>query len=55
MNREEKIGQLEELLYNFENEETVDCTKDDVEALKFAIDELRKSSSLKQTTTNELN
>ncbi|ELC8383225.1 MAG: hypothetical protein E7C60_03885 [Clostridium perfringens] len=41
MNRKEIIGQLEELLYNFKNFESVETTDDDVVALEFAIDELK--------------
>lgn len=42
MERKEIIGQLEELLYNFEEFESVETTEDDVEALRFAIQELTK-------------
>ncbi|ASY52795.1 hypothetical protein JJB75_13875 [Clostridium perfringens] len=45
MNRKEIIGQLEDLLYNFKNFESVETTDDDVVALEFAIDELSKNSS----------
>lgn len=41
MNRKEIIGQLEELLYNFKNFESVETTDDDVVALEFAINELK--------------
>lgn len=41
MNRKEIIGQLEDLLYNFKNFESVETTDDDVVALEFAIDELK--------------
>ncbi|MCX0373184.1 hypothetical protein LI058_06860 [Clostridium perfringens] len=41
MNRKEIIGQLEELLYNFKNFESVETTDDDVVALDFAINELK--------------
>ena len=39
--REEVIGQLEELLYNFKNFESIETTDDDVVALEFAINELQ--------------
>lgn len=41
MNRKEIIGQLEDLLYNFKNFESVETTADDVVALEFAINELK--------------
>lgn len=41
MNRKEIIGQLEDLLYNFKNFESVETTDDDVVALEFAINELK--------------
>ncbi|EHK2388345.1 hypothetical protein LI034_03275 [Clostridium perfringens] len=41
MNRKEIIGQLEDLLYNFKNFESVETTDDDVVALDFAINELK--------------
>lgn len=44
MNRKEIIGQLEELLYNFKNFESIETTKDDVVALEFAIRELNKTA-----------
>lgn len=46
MNRKEKLGQLEELLYNFINYPSVETTEDDIEALRFAVNEL-------STTINE--
>lgn len=41
MNRKEIIGQLEDLLYNFKNFESIETTDDDVVALEFAINELK--------------
>lgn len=41
MKRKEIIGQLEELLYNFKNFESIETTEDDVVALEFAINELQ--------------
>ncbi|XZJ32917.1 hypothetical protein ACSXDC_10910 [Clostridium perfringens] len=41
MNRKEIIGQLEDLLYNFKNFESIETTTDDVVALEFAINELK--------------
>ncbi|XZJ78248.1 hypothetical protein ACSXC8_10355 [Clostridium perfringens] len=41
MNRKEIIGQLEDLLYNFKNFESVETTDDYVVALEFAINELK--------------
>ncbi|MDC4245343.1 hypothetical protein [Clostridium perfringens] len=43
MNRKEIIGQLEELLYNFKNFESIETTDDDVVALEFAINELKEA------------
>ncbi|BDU92701.1 TPA: hypothetical protein ACY4RO_001184 [Clostridium perfringens] len=44
MNRKEIIGQLEDLLYNFKNFESVETTDDDVVALEFAINELKETA-----------
>jgi len=40
MKREEVLVQLKDLLYNFKNYKEVDSTKDDVQALEYAIKEL---------------
>lgn len=44
MNIKEIIGQLEELLYNFKNFESIETTDDDVVALEFAVDELKRTA-----------
>lgn len=44
MNKEKTLMQLKDLLYNFENFESVETTEDDVQALKHAIDELERTA-----------
>lgn len=44
MNRKEIIGQLEDLLYNFKNFESIETTDDDVVSLEFAINELKRTA-----------
>jgi Na+/phosphate symporter len=40
MNKEKALMQLKDLLYNFKNYKKVDSTKDDVQALEYAIKEI---------------
>lgn len=44
MNKEKALIQLKDLLYNFENFESVETTEDDVQALKYAIKELERTA-----------
>lgn len=44
MNKEKELMQLKDLLYNFENFESVETTEDDVQALKYAIKELERTA-----------
>lgn len=44
MNKEKTLMQLKDLLYNFENFESVETTEDDVQALRYAILELERTA-----------
>jgi hypothetical protein len=44
MNKEEMLMQLNDLLYNFKNCKKVDSTKDDVQALEYAIKEIERTA-----------
>lgn len=44
MDKEKTLMQLKDLLYNFENFESVETTEDDVQALKYAIKELERTA-----------
>ena len=44
MDKEKALIQLKDLLYNFENFESVETTEDDVQALKYAINELERTA-----------
>lgn len=44
MDKEKALIQLKDLLYNFENFESVETTEDDVQALKYAIYELERTA-----------
>lgn len=43
-NKEKALMQLKDLLYNFENFQSVETTEDDVQALKYAINELERTA-----------
>ncbi|MBS5986011.1 hypothetical protein [Clostridium sp.] len=44
MNKEKALTQLKDLLYSFENFEEVETKSEDVQALKYAVDELEKTA-----------
>lgn len=45
MKREDVLMQLKDLLYNFKNYKKVDSTKDDVQALEYAIKEIESEEN----------
>lgn len=44
MNKEQVLIQLKDLLFNLENFEEVETTEEDVQALKYAINELERTA-----------
>lgn len=57
MNKEQALIQLKDLLFNFENFEEVETTDEDVQALKYTIDELEKTApevSVQEQLLNEI-
>lgn len=44
MNKEKALTQLKDLLYSFENFEEIETKNEDVQALKYAVDQLEKTA-----------
>lgn len=55
MNKREILMQLEDLKYNAKNFESFETTEDDVQALEYAINELKKEDSKKCNCCEENN